>query len=277
MFNVAKDAETLMFSSSSNVSVSLISNNKDYPYYIDKFGKKQRYSGGGIGGNATGISGNITVNSPVPTNNTIRYFMFEVSNAEGLKDTVWVEQYPLIYVTNQQGWYSYRDDFRRGNGRVTTYEQKGDGRYVAVGLPSGTWNGNYSYTATPSRQSWGEASVNSDYFWHSKYVSYYNESTGKSTTSLYAWDESGSSPENAVVCETETNARMYHIRVTATSDKYKVGRPRMTADGYTDPGDDNARLVSPSFMIASRLGAIYSSYGNLSSVTDFKNEGRDKY
>ena len=277
MFNVAKDAETLMFSSSSNVSVSLISNNNNYPYYIDKFGKKQRYSGGGIGGNATGISGNITVNSPVPTNNTVRYFMLEVSNAEGLKDTVWVEQYPLIYVTNQQGWYSYRDDFRKGNGRVTTYEQKGDGRYVAVGLPSGTWNGNYSYTDTPSMQYWGDTSVNSDYFWHSKYVSYYNESTGKSTTSLYAWGESDSSPNNAVVCETGTNARMYHIRVTATSDKYKVGRPRMTADGYTDPGDDNARLVSPSFMIASRLGAIYSSYGNLSSVTDFKNEGRDKY
>jgi hypothetical protein len=47
-----------------------------------------------------------------------------------------------------------------------------------------------------------------------------------------------------------------------------VGHPRIDAEGYTDSGSDNAELVSPSFMIASRLGAIYSSYGNLSAVTD---------
>jgi hypothetical protein len=48
---------------------------------------------------------------------------------------------------------------------------------------------------------------------------------------------------------------MYHIRITATSDEYILGRPKIT-DGVTDPGEDNARMVSPSFMIASRLGTL---------------------
>ena len=48
---------------------------------------------------------------------------------------------------------------------------------------------------------------------------------------------------------------MYHIMITANSDEYIVGIPRLL-NGVTDPGDDNKMLVSPSFMIASRLGVV---------------------
>lgn len=48
---------------------------------------------------------------------------------------------------------------------------------------------------------------------------------------------------------------MYHVTITATSSEYTLGRPRIT-DGKTDPGADNAVLVSPSFMLASQLGAV---------------------
>lgn len=48
---------------------------------------------------------------------------------------------------------------------------------------------------------------------------------------------------------------MYHVRITASSGTYTIGRPRIT-NGVTDPGADNAELVSPSFMIASQLGAV---------------------
>ena len=260
MYNVEVDSLELQFSSSSKITVTAIE-----PYFIDKFGQRTNYTGGGIFGTTEGgMSGNITVSSPIPTNNTIRYFKLAIVNEEGLKDTVVVEQSPLIYVTNQQGWYSYRDDFKTSTGQVTTYESRGAGRYVAVGLPGDEWDNRYSY----SDNSYAYGRVNDDYFWHSKFVSYYDERTGKSTTSFYEWDNNGSAARNAGTCESNTNARMYHIRVTATSEKYKVGHPRIDADGYTDAGDDNAELVSPSFMIASRLGAIYSSYGNLSSVTD---------
>ena len=45
------------------------------------------------------------------------------------------------------------------------------------------------------------------------------------------------------------------MTITATSSEYTLGRPRIT-DGKTDPGADNAVLVSPSFMLASQLGAV---------------------
>lgn len=51
---------------------------------------------------------------------------------------------------------------------------------------------------------------------------------------------------------------MYHVTITATSDEYTLGRPRIT-DGKTDPGADNAVLVSPSFMLASQLGAVMAA------------------
>lgn len=264
MHNESIDSLTLQFSSSSPIAITAIE-----PYFIDKFGQKKDYTDGGISGTTEGgISGNITVESPVPDNNTIRYFKLAIINEEGLKDTVIVEQYPLIYVTNQQGWYSYRDDFKISTGTVTTYENKGEGRYVSVALNSTTWNNVYDYSNNSYNSGSWNNGVNSDSFWHSKFVSNYNAATGKSTTSFYEWGANSSTVSNAGTCESNTNARMYHIRVTATSEKYKVGRPRMDADGYTDSGDDNAELVSPSFMIASRLGAIYSQYGKLNSVTD---------
>ena len=63
---------------------------------------------------------------------------------------------------------------------------------------------------------------------------------------------------------------MYHIRITATSDKYNIGHPRIDDNGYTEMSDDNAQLVSPSFVIASRLGTIRSgaSSSNLQTINN---------
>jgi hypothetical protein len=143
---------------------------------------------------------------------------------------------------------------------------------VAVGLEKTTWNNKHKYTNDSYNRG-----VNSSYFWQSKFVSSYNATTGKSTTSFYEWSNSSSGKEASAVgtCESNTNARMYHVRITATSEEYSIGRPRMDANGYTDSGADNAKLVSPSFMIASRLGAIYTTYGNLSSIDDKEDNDRN--
>lgn len=197
--------------------------------------------------------------------NTIRYLEFEVTNADGLTATFRVMQYPVIYITNQQGWYSYRDDFN------SHYQYKGD-RYVSIALSTnnGTWNGRYSYSTSAGSD---------DYFWHSKVVSSYNENTGKSTTSFYSWSQNSTASTASVgeraTCETNANARMYHVRVTATSKDYTIGRPRLDSNGFTLGDAANSKLVSPSFMIASRLGAIYSSYGGLSSVEDGEDNDND--
>ena len=57
-----------------------------------------------------------------------------------------------------------------------------------------------------------------------------------------------------------SNARIYHVTINSTdaAGQYTVGRPRVDENGYTMAGTDNARLISPSFMIASQLGATSS-------------------
>ena len=73
------------------------------------------------------------------------------------------------------------------------------------------------------------------------------------------------------------NARMYHITITATSGEYILGRPKIT-NGVTDPGKDNARMVSPSFMIASRLGTLtVSEIGNGSDLQKVYSEHAKQY
>ena len=274
MHNKTVDNQTLVFASSDPVSTQIRS-----IYYIDKFGQTQTITSRANSLNISAtplasLAGNIEVTGDVPDNNTIRYIdlrVYQDDNSNGrwdsgeLYEDVLVKQHPVIYITNQQGYYSYREDFG------THYQKKGTNRYVAVGLSGSrsvsgwTWNGGY----TRGNDSYSNG-ARSTYFWHAKYVSSYNEATGKSTTSFYNWstNSTAATASKDGNCETNANARMYHIRVTSTSGEYVVGRPRLDSNGYTDGGADNAKLVSPSFMIASRLGALYSTYGNLSNIQD---------
>ncbi|MBR5568979.1 MAG: hypothetical protein IKW27_09595, partial [Bacteroidales bacterium] len=122
MRNIAVDATTLEFASSSPVTITV----KDI-YYYNKFGIKTTVNPTITGTTeADATTGNITVNSPVPTNNAIRYFTLVVTNEDGITREVEVAQYPLEYITNQQGWYSYRSDFATDQyPSPTTYEYRG--------------------------------------------------------------------------------------------------------------------------------------------------------
>ena len=270
IYNTDQDSTSLLFSSSSPVTITV-----EESYYIDKFGIRQNINASTyhIAGTteAGAIAGNITVRSDVPTNNTIRYFTLKVVNQTGQTETVYVEQYPLVYIVNVLGHYSYRDDFKSGNNAPTTIYNQGSA-YSSVSL--GSWNnttGNWSYNY----------SANSSGFWRSKVVvetypgDHRTESyRGRSNVDYYYYASSfGSSNVSYRTSNAEdpSNARMYHIRITATSGDYNLGVPRkITSEyvdfAYTDPGDDNANLVSPSFMIASRLGFVNSS--SLSSANN---------
>lgn len=235
MRNIAVDASTLSFASSSPVTITV----KDI-YYYNKFGQKTTDSPAITGTTETGsIAGNITVNSPLPTNNAIRYFTLVVTNQDGITREVQVAQYPLEYITNQQGWYSYRSDFYTGTYNPTTYEYKGSRRTAA------NWGNNgWSYGTE-----YGEG-----YFFGSKVASMRTD--GTSRLYYYRWTQNGTSASTDQGNLTAlNNARMYHVQITASSGKYIVGIPKLDADGFTDDGEDNAELVSPSFMIASQLGA----------------------
>ncbi len=214
-----------------------------------------------------GMSGNIKVVSPMPENNTIRYIELLVRNDNGtpndtsddLTRTVTIKQYPLVYITNTQSWYSYRSDFIGQNATVpTTYETRSlSTNNNVVGIAYTKSSNSYTHLT----------SLNSDGFWFSKYASSPN-TNGYST--IYLYSRTGQSS-----AESGSNARMYHVRITASSKDYILGAPRMTdpkldKDGlsYTDPGVDNKEMVSPAFMIASRLGFFYSAHVDLNPTSN---------
>ena len=197
--------------------------------------------------------------------NTIRYLEFEVENEQGMKATFRVMQYPVIYITNVMGSYSYRDDFINSDGEVVTYklwqnDDKSLNNYTRCDYDNG-WD---YYTGN-----------NSNSLFCSKYVvstSTSGNNQGKSRIDYYYWNYSKNSVstghEEVWSKNVTDNARMYHVRVTATSGTYIVGRPRFidengnptsnVENGYTEDSAENAKLVSPSFMLASQLGATQS-------------------
>lgn len=273
MRSISEDSTTLQFASSSDVSTRVTK-----VYYYDKFGQKQETTDPSaiaeMGIRATpdpGLTGSIGIVSPLPTNNTIRYMELEVSNedGDGVTRTVTIVQYPLEYITNILGWYSYRDDFEGTTYEMLNWRKKEDVEGVRFDASSRitsrycscSWrNGQWSYSNTSSG------------FFGSKVagpVATTGANAGKAYIYYYQWDENGgwfgfppytySLSANSRVWSEYANPRMYHVRITSSSGDYTVGRPRMTADGITDPGIDNAELVSPSFMIASQLGAVSSA------------------
>lgn len=247
MRNIDVDATTLEFSSSSPVTVSVKTvtvDGRQVPeiYYYNKYAVKTYITPTITATTDGGMQGNITVNSPQPTNNTVQYFTLVVTNEEGISKEVVVEQYPLVYITNILSTYSYRSDFlgddpdglRTGN----HYENRTSYNRFSVNYR----NGNQSYNSDNSG------------FFVSKYVnSTYTTGNNKGLSDVNFYTRSNRGNFNDPY-----NARMYHICITETSDKYILGKPKIT-NGVTDPGEDNSRMVSPSFMIASRLGTLTAS------------------
>ena len=284
MYNIADDTSSLYFSSSSPVTVQLVANSA---YYYNKYNNKttlstneQKNIYGSTESGAT--SGNISVHSDIPTNNTIRYFQLKVTNQEGLSEIIDVEQYPLIYITNGLPWYSYRDDYyyrstggHSWTGSVdsgttsgdlpTTYEYAGDHIVSINNITSvdvNTKTVKYTYTsATPDNsKGWTSSKVRGNKSGNNYVINYYyfTYSRNKKT-----WTKNESN------CETH-NVRNYHVRMMASSGDYTLGRPALDENGYTASDVENSKLVSPSFVIASRLGAVLSSYSGLSSMSNDK-------
>ncbi|MBR4298782.1 MAG: hypothetical protein IKT59_03615 [Bacteroidales bacterium] len=282
MYNVADDNTSLYFSSSSPVTVTFVSGSA---YYYNKYSVKQTLDNNSNevksikASTAEGaVSGNISVHSDIPTNNTIRYFKLRVTNQEGMTEDVDVEQYPLIYITNNLPWYSYRDDYyyrttdgQKWEGNVSSYPTDGDSpttyRYDGDHIVSiatinsvnvDTKSIVYTYTSAKpgSNKGWTASKVRGNQSGNNYVINYYTF-----TYRNRKWSKSESS------CETH-NVRNYHVRMMASSPEYTVGRPALDEYGYTAGDADNAKLVSPSFVIASRLGAVLSTYSGLSDMSN---------
>lgn len=250
MNNIDTDDSTLEFSSSSEIVSCTI----DKVWFIDKFGAEQNITSSNHGIKITpdnGLNGNITVYSPKPTNNTTRFITFTITNEDGDSRSVTVAQNPLEYITNTVSWYSYRSDFiGSGQSVPTTYENLSSSNNVT----------SISYTGkdTSGKDTYRYNTGNTAGFFRSKvavstYATDHDRESyrGRSDIDSYYWR----SGRNHGDIQDPGNARMYHIRIMASSGDYILGKPKIT-DGITDSGEDNALLVSPSFMIASRLAVI---------------------
>lgn len=263
MHNITDDNTTLHFASSSDVSAIVTR-----VYYYDKFGQEQDERTSIVTATPdAGLNGGIDIHCPLPTNNTIRYIEMTVRNADGVERQVLIRQYPLEYITNILGWYSYRSDFGG-----TTYELL-NGQDVS-GMTFDNSNRIESWICgcewSNNRWSYGKTETG---FFGSKVageVETSGQNAGKAHIYYYRWNEKSSGwinprppytysvSQGSDVWGGYANPRMYHVQITASSGDYTLGRPRIT-NGITDSGADNAQLVSPSFMIASQLGAVMSA------------------
>lgn len=313
--------------------------------------------------------------------NTVRYLEFEVENIQGLTTTFRVVQTPLTVISNKEGYFSYRDDFRIGNdpvqhtpidfpgdpfGQIKPVD-KGPLHFLNPGAPYFAISGFlpyhdhevaadgdilygctthvdyeemvYGFMYRDYYRSWGpglgtfhrahyyyeedangkrahfnthDISATDKYYqaltavyekqvdgktkyyrrhfsgnffviFYSKYVHYvYKEDNiaknrKKGQADIYTVLPDVSNPNfwNGWVARTrqKPNHRMYHVRVTATSNEYIIANPLLCDDdgnltndrsrGLTAEGDVNARMISPSFMVASQLGESFLPQGTM--------------
>lgn len=175
--------------------------------------------------------------------NAIRYMTFIVENKTGQTAPFTVAQYPTIYITHELGYYSYRSDFGG-----TNYEGIGNPNRSGADWENGGWD--YSNVAS------------SDLFFGSKVRT---GSEGDYVINYAYYRNNGERDANDEIGGLN-NPRMYYVHVTATSSEYTVGVPRLDADGFTESSPENTKLVSPSFMIASQLGATLTPTGGITQA-----------
>lgn len=240
MYNVNRNQGTLRFSSSSYIqSITL-----EEAYYYNSVDQKisvstsdaSVYSAINAQADANVLSGGITIFSPFVKEgsiqdshkNAIRYMTFRVENQDGKTAKFTVAQYPTLYITNEHGKYSYREDF----------------------------SGNISGVA------WNSSSLSWSYSNDSSSAGFFSSKeaarNGDNYTIYYANWRNGAIQRDGNT-GTFNNPRMYHVHVTATSSDYIVARPKLDGNGFTERSEDNSKLVSPSFFIASQLGATQTS------------------
>lgn len=273
----------------------------------------------------------ISIYSAIPRNMTLRFITLKVTMdklySEGtITRYVIIKQYPLEYIVNQFGYYSFmddnilhRDDVSQQYKYVSTFAKNstggtgvnnetglyqaysGDleaGKSKWVTIPKQITDGllvdaNKTYTkfdgttsnyalsghvgqsvamkckfyldGTAKTYSNFSTTARNQHFWVDAEGSHYG--IIYQADDSYGADEKGSNnkTDNLIGLDANTpsnNNRMYEVRITATSSKYRIGYPQ-TAIWTPTPGkpqlyaldtEENNQLVSPHFVIASQLG-----------------------
>lgn len=239
MHNVADTVVT--FFSSSAVTVALES-----AYYVDKYGtevslKESASDWYSVDYDKSTLSGKLKIYSEIPDIVTARYVTLKVTNSDGMEKTINIIQYPLEYISGVPGLYSY----------VEQYINK-EGNIVKV---NGEWPNNLAEMYSEDIRKGLDGHIGTNPYMKSKF---YWDSV------IYRIDYSYKDPNkyNPLYVTANTpadNNRMYLVQISSTNEQYTVARPNLTGTGVgsvTALGEENNRLVSPTFMLASNLGNI---------------------
>lgn len=213
-------------------------------FYVNKDNKRKSVSGISVDFEPNVNNGWIHLSSKNPENVTKRYITLKVTSGDNNVKYVVVEQYPLEYIQPIAGYFSYRDDFKSGR-NVT---------------PSNTickWDETFSNgsNSVPTSNNFFESKV----CYNTKIRTYYY--ANRNTTER-CWATNQYSLQNEM---------MYFVTITSTSDKYKIAHPIMenvnlgtsSNPDYQDVtwnDEQNSTFVSPTFMLASQLGAVQHNY-----------------
>lgn len=212
-------------------------------YYVNKAGKEIANNRPYATATANALNGTITVNSTYPenVNNVIMYMTFQVTNQDGISKSFTVKQYPTVYIEGVLGYFSYRTDFGG-----TDLLNPGTNRHIAAQWNNNKWTYNNNYDRNNTYRTFNSKAAGTNF-----------NNDGHVSMNYYYWTRSGNSYKIAYYTSIShyLNPRMYKVTITTTSNDYKLGRPHMDKDGYTDSSPENNQMVSPSFMIASGLGA----------------------
>lgn len=180
--------------------------------------------------------------------NTPKYITIRIANEDGDSQEVTIVQYPLEYITPILGYQSYRTDFGG-----TTYNNSGNRRTGAT-INRNTW----SYST-------GRNSTSATFV--SKVRTNYDSQKGTCRINYYYYNTNSNTPQISNESSLN-NSNMYHVRITSVSSDYTLGIPQVDDNGYTVNSAENAKIVSPSFMIASQLGAVQNSGWTLNLALD---------
>lgn len=192
MHNVSHN-ESIQFFASDYCSYTI-----DDVYYYDKNGKKQRITSSSsqypsVSGISNNKDGTIVIDSPVPTNLTVKFIKLTIKSGN-LSKTLTIKQYPLEFAQNITGWYSSRST----SGWITPNNR------------NGTTYCDYWYS------SWYQSG-------YGYYAKYYADG--------YIRYLSGNSRQHGTEVNGLTNNHMYVIQVKSTNGKYSIGHPKLASDG----------------------------------------------
>lgn len=240
MHNVADTAVTF-FSSSAVDKVTLES-----AYYVDKYGteislKESPFDWYSVDYDTSALFGKLKIHSDIPEIVTARYITLKVTNLDGMEKTINIIQYPLEYISGVPGLYSY----------VEQYINK-EGDTVKV---NGEWPNNLAEMYSEDIRKGLDGHIGTNPYMKSKF---YWESVIYRIDYSYK-DANKYNPLYVTANTPADNNRMYLVQISSTSNQYTVARPKMTGTGVgsvTAWGEENNRLVSPTFMLASNLGNI---------------------